>query len=92
MRFAFLPNPAAAAATLRRDGWRTEYGRPDIPYLLKGLAREFGRRSCVYVCGPPQMRVDVSRTVAELQREVWSGSGGVHRKDEVYLHAENYAL
>lgn len=92
MRFAFLPNPAAAAATLRRDGWRTEYGRPDIPYLLKGLAREFGRRSCVYVCGPPQMRVDVSRTVAELQREVWSGSGGVHRKDEIYLHAENYAL
>ncbi|ETN40299.1 uncharacterized protein HMPREF1541_04575 [Cyphellophora europaea CBS 101466] len=82
MRFAFLPT------TIRRDGWRTEYGRPDIPYLLKGLAREFGRRSCVFVCGPPQMRVDVSRTVADLQKEVWSDSA----KDEIYLHAENYAL
>lgn len=82
MRFAFLPT------TVRRDGWRTEYGRPDIPYLLKGLSREFGRRSCVFVCGPPQMRVDVSRTVADLQRDVWSDPG----KDEIYLHAENYAL
>jgi NAD(P)H-flavin reductase len=82
MRFAFLP------ASTRRDGWRTEYGRPDIPYMLKGLSREFGRRTCVYVCGPPQMRVDVAKTVAGLQQEVWSDSG----KDEIYLHAENYAL
>jgi NAD(P)H-flavin reductase len=82
MRFAFLPT------TVRRDGWRTEYGRPDIPYLLKGFSREFGRRACVFVCGPPQMRVDVSRTVADLQKDVWTDSG----KDEIYLHAENYAL
>jgi predicted ferric reductase len=82
MRFAFLPT------TVRRDGWRTEYGRPDIPYLLKGLAREFGRRTCVYVCGPPQMRVDVSRTVADLQVDVWKSRD----MDEIYLHAENYAL
>jgi NAD(P)H-flavin reductase len=82
MRFAFLP------ASTRRDGWRTEYGRPDIPYMLKGLSREFGRRTCVYVCGPPQMRIDVARTVAGLQQEVWSDPG----KDEIYLHAENYAL
>lgn len=82
MRFAFLP------AATKRDGWRTEYGRPDIPYMLKGLSREFGRRTCVFVCGPPQMRIDVARTVAGLQQEVWSDPG----KDEIFLHAENYAL
>ena len=82
MRFAFLP------AATRKDGWRTEYGRPDIPYMLKGLSREFGRRTCVFVCGPPQMRIDVARTVAGLQQEVWSDPA----KDEIFLHAENYAL
>jgi len=82
MRFAFLP------AHARRDGWRTEYGRPDIPYMLKGLAREFGRRTCIYVCGPPEMRIDVANTVARLQREVWSDPG----KDEIFLYAENYAI
>lgn len=82
MRFAFLPTNA------RRDGWRTEYGRPDIPYMLKGLSREFGRRTCVYVCGPPQMRTDVATTVAKLQQDVWTDPG----KDEIFLHAENYAI
>lgn len=82
MRFAFLPTHA------RRDGWRTEYGRPDIPYMLKGLSREFGRRTCVYVCGPPAMRTDVAKTVARLQHEVFTDSS----KDEIFLHAENYAL
>ena len=81
MRFAFLP-------TARRDGWRTEYGRPDIPYMLKGLSREFGRRTCIYVCGPPAMRTDVARTVAALQQDVFTDSG----KDEIFLHAENYAI
>ncbi|EXJ78741.1 hypothetical protein A1O1_09143 [Capronia coronata CBS 617.96] len=85
MRFAFLPTNVTSQ---RRDGWRTEYGRPDIPYMLKGLSKEFGRRTCVYVCGPPEMRTDVSNTVAKLQSEVWSDSG----KDEIFLHAENYAL
>ncbi|KAL6243297.1 hypothetical protein RBB50_009849 [Rhinocladiella similis] len=84
MRFAFLPT----GVSNRRDGWRTEYGRPDIPYMLKGLSKEFGRRTCVYVCGPPEMRTDVANTVARLQRDVWSDSG----KDEIFLHAENYAL
>ncbi|KIX09469.1 uncharacterized protein Z518_00549 [Rhinocladiella mackenziei CBS 650.93] len=85
MRFAFLPTNVNAQ---RRDGWRTEYGRPDIPYMLKGLSKEFGRRTCVYVCGPPEMRTDVANTVARLQCEVWRDSG----KDEIFLHAENYAL
>jgi predicted ferric reductase len=81
MRFAFLP-------TTRRDGWRTEYGRPDIPYMLKELSKDFGRRTCIYVCGPPSMRTDVANTVARLQHDVWSDSG----KDEIFLHAENYAI
>ncbi|RVX71460.1 hypothetical protein B0A52_05032 [Exophiala mesophila] len=85
MRFAFLPTNVINS---RRDGWRTEYGRPDIPYMLKGMSREFGRRTCVYVCGPPEMRTDVAGTVARLQSDVWSDSG----KDEIFLHAENYAI
>jgi NAD(P)H-flavin reductase len=83
MRFAFLP-----AAVKKKDGWSTEYGRPDIPFLLKGLSKDFGRRTCVFICGPPGMRVSVSETVAGLQRSVWSGGG----RDEIFLHAENYAL
>jgi hypothetical protein len=83
MRFAFLP-----AAVKKKDGWSTEYGRPDIPYLLRGLSKNFGRRTCVFICGPPSMRVSVSETVADLQRSVWSDSG----RDEIFLHAENYAL
>ena len=85
MRFAFLPTNVISH---RHDGWRTEYGRPDIPYMLKSLSKEFGRRTCVYVCGPPEMRTDVATTVARLQATVWSDSG----KDEIFLHAENYAI
>jgi len=83
MRFAFLP-----AAVKKKDGWSTEYGRPDIPFTLKELSKGFGRRTCVFVCGPPSMRVAVSDTVADLQRSVWSDSG----RDEIFLHAENYAI
>ena len=82
MRFAFLPTNA------KRDGWRTEYGRPDIPYMLKGFSKQFGRRTCVYVCGPPGMRTDVANTVAKLQSAIWTDKG----KDEIFLHAENYGL
>jgi NAD(P)H-flavin reductase len=83
MRFAFLP-----AAVKKKDGWSTEYGRPDIPFTLKQLSKNFGRRTCVFVCGPPSMRVAVAKTVAELQRSVWSDSA----RDEIFLHAENYAI
>lgn len=83
MRFAFLP-----AATRTNDGWSTEYGRPDLPYMLRQMADEFGKRTCVFVCGPPSMRVAVTRTVAELQRYVI----GNHGIDEIFLHTENYAL
>ncbi|KAK5132234.1 hypothetical protein LTR08_009294 [Meristemomyces frigidus] len=85
MRFAFMP----AAVKSKKTGWSTEWGRPDIPYMLKEMSTEWtGRRTCVFVCGPPGLRVDVSNAVAELQSLVWK------RKDceEIFLHAENYAL
>jgi NAD(P)H-flavin reductase len=83
MRFAFLP-----AAVKKKDGWSTEYGRPDLKFLLREMGRNFGRRTCVFVCGPAGMRVAVSETVVEMQRAVWNDS----QRDEVFLHAENYAL
>ncbi|QIX00542.1 hypothetical protein AMS68_006059 [Peltaster fructicola] len=85
MRFAFMP----AAVRAKKSGWSTEWGRPDLAYMLKGLSRDWdGRRACVFVCGPPSMRVDVSRTVASLQADVMKGGP----LEEIYLHAENYAL
>lgn len=83
MRFAFLP-----AAVKKKDGWSTEYGRPDLKFLLRGMSEGFGRRTCVFVCGPPSMRTTVSQTVAELQSSVWKEKG----RDEIFLWAENYAL
>ncbi|KAF2135940.1 uncharacterized protein K452DRAFT_238379 [Aplosporella prunicola CBS 121167] len=83
MRFAFLP-----AAVKKKDGWSTEYGRPQIAYMLRQFSREFGRRTAVFVCGPPGMRIDVAEAVAGLQKDVWRDEG----RDEIYLHAENYAI
>lgn len=83
MRFAFLPSMAT-----KKVGWRTEYGRPDIPFMLRGYQREFGKRTCVFVCGPPSMRMDVQRCVARMQRQVLNDSG----IDEIFLHTENYAI
>lgn len=85
MRFAFMP----AAVKSKKTGWSTEWGRPDIPYMLKEMSEQWtGKRTCVFVCGPPSMRVDVSNAVAKMQSRVWK------RKDceEIFLHAENYAL
>ena len=85
MRFAFMP-----AFNPKKTSWSTEYGRPDIPYMLKQLERtEFGKRTCVFVCGPPSMRIDVQRCVANMQRGVMSGAGG---REELFLHTENYAI
>ncbi|MCJ1409773.1 hypothetical protein MMC19_003856 [Ptychographa xylographoides] len=83
MRFAFLP-----AVATKKGGWSTEYGRPDIPFMLRGFQRDFGRRTCVFVCGPPSMRVDVQHTVARMQRQVLANSA----IDEIFLHTENYAI
>ncbi|KAI9760937.1 MAG: Structural maintenance of chromosomes protein 5 [Chaenotheca gracillima] len=83
MRFAF-----GVSGVKKKEGWSTEYGRPDIPYILKELSEDFGRRTCVFVCGPPTMRTDVANTIASLQSEVWSNPN----KDELFLHTENYAI
>lgn len=88
MRFAFMPGLSTNACS--KKGWHTEYGRPDIPYMLRQLRRtEFRRRNCVFVCGPPSMRIDVQSCVAGLQSGVWHGDGKV---DEIFMHTENYAL
>lgn len=88
MRFAFI-NPK------KKEGWSTEYGRPDLAYMLKEMATggedgkgAMGRRTCVFVCGPPSMRVGVANTVASLQADIW----GDDSKDEIFLHTENYAI
>ncbi|CAG8974055.1 hypothetical protein HYALB_00009556 [Hymenoscyphus albidus] len=89
MRFAFV------GTKVKKEGWSTEYGRPDLGYMLKEMATGgadgkgiFGRRTCVFVCGPPTMRVDVANTVARLQADIW----GDDSKDEIFLHTENYAI
>ena len=56
--------------------------------MFKGFEREFGKRTCVFVCGPPSMRVDVQKVVAGMQRGIWSHS----EREELFLHTENYAL
>ncbi|TAQ88126.1 hypothetical protein B7494_g3511 [Chlorociboria aeruginascens] len=88
MRFAFV-------GAKKKEGWSTEYGRPDLGYMLKEMATGgadgkgiFGKRVCVFVCGPPSMRVDVANTVARLQADIW----GDDSKDEIFLHTENYAI
>jgi predicted ferric reductase len=80
-RFAYLPRQ-------KQDGWRTEYGRPNITQMLHELSKTFGRRTCVYVCGPPSMRVEVANAVARLQYLVMTDP----TKDEIFLHAENYSV
>jgi NAD(P)H-flavin reductase len=89
MRFAFMPTTLARKPA--SSGWSTEWGRPDIPFMLRELSREHwvGPRAAVFVCGPPGMRRDVARAVRVMQRDVWSKDSG---REEVFLHAENYAL
>ncbi|KZZ96083.1 ferric reductase transmembrane component 7 [Moelleriella libera RCEF 2490] len=76
-------------------GWSIEYGRPDLGYMLKQWAMGgrdgrgiLGRRTAVFVCGPPSMRVGVANTVARLQAEIW----GDDELEEIFLHTENFAL
>ncbi|POR34213.1 Ferric/cupric reductase transmembrane component 7 [Tolypocladium paradoxum] len=76
-------------------GWTMEYGRPQLGHMLKEWATGgadgrgiLGRRTAVFVCGPPAMRVGVSDTVARLQAEIW----GDDELEEIFLHTENYAL
>lgn len=73
---------------LRRDNWRTDYFRPDLSQMLTEFSKSFGRRACVFVCGPPSMRVEVANMVAKLQQQVMTDSS----RDEIFLHAENYNI
>jgi NAD(P)H-flavin reductase len=91
------PQPVAQRATpryavfqpsQRRENWRTDYFRPNIPEMLNGFSKNFGRRACVFVCGPPSMRIEVANSVAKLQTQVMLDP---HR-DEIFLHAENYNM
>ncbi|PHH88148.1 hypothetical protein CDD83_7921 [Cordyceps sp. RAO-2017] len=89
MRFAF-PIPHQMDG-----GWTIEYGRPQLGHMLKEWATGghdgrgiLGRRTAVFVCGPPAMRVGVANTVARLQAEIW----GDDELEEIFLHTENYAL
>ncbi|PHH63999.1 hypothetical protein CDD81_5104 [Ophiocordyceps australis] len=89
MRFAF-PIPHQMDG-----GWTIEYGRPQLGHMLKQWATGgadgrgiLGRRTAVFVCGPPSMRVGVANTVARLQAEIW----GDDELEEIFLHTENYAL
>jgi NAD(P)H-flavin reductase len=83
MKFAFF------APKKKMGGWSTEYGRPELSYMMKEFAKDFGKRTCVFVCGPPAMRVDVSDAVARLQQDVLSGESDTQ---EIFLHTENYAI
>lgn len=76
-------------------GWSLEYGRPELGFMLRQWATGgadgrgiLGRRTAVFVCGPPAMRVGVANTVAKLQAEIW----GDDELEEIFLHTENYAL
>ncbi|KAJ5143540.1 Riboflavin synthase-like beta-barrel [Penicillium bovifimosum] len=71
-----------------RDNWRTDYFRPNISQMVNEFSKTFGRRACVFVCGPPSMRVEVASAVAKLQWQVMTDSS----RDEVFLHAENYNI
>jgi predicted ferric reductase len=83
------PTPRFASLPLqRRDGWRIDHVRPDIPGMLTEYSQTFGRRTCVFVCGPPSMRIEVTKAVARLQQQVMMDS----RRDEIFLHAENYNI
>ena len=88
VRFAFGPG-AASAPLGGKKGWHTEYGRPDLGYMLRQMEPGWGRRTAVFVCGPQSMRKDVKATVAQMQRGVMRGSAA---KDEIFLWGEEYAL
>lgn len=79
------------------EGWSVHSGRPDLEKMLHKLATNasngrgiFGRRTAVFVCGPPEMRVGLATTVArlQLQASIW----GDDAREEIFLHTENYAL
>lgn len=65
-----------------------EFGRPRLREGIRPWAEGFGRRTCIYVCGPESMRNDVSNAVASLQHDIWRRTN--QDREEVYLHTETF--
>lgn len=63
-----------------------EFGRPPLREALRQWSEGFGKRACIYVCGPSQMKVDVANAVAEMQDDIWISD----EREEVYLHTESF--
>ncbi|KAI5793684.1 ferric reductase NAD binding domain-containing protein [Peziza echinospora] len=85
------PLPGTAAVTPKPnfgDEVMIEFGRPRLREGIRPWAETFGRRTCIYVCGPERMKIDVSNAVASLQHDIWRKEN-VDR-EEVYLHTETF--
>ncbi|KAH0606914.1 uncharacterized protein H6S33_002902 [Morchella sextelata] len=63
-----------------------EFGRPPLKDGLGPWSSTFGKRTCIYVCGPEQMKVDVANAVAKMQPDIWA----CEEREEVYLHSETF--
>ncbi|KAG9502075.1 hypothetical protein J7337_007791 [Fusarium musae] len=65
------------------------YGRPDLPGMLKELARGMISTDSlgVYVCGPDTMQNDVRNAVASLNLDILGGADSAG----VYLHSEHFS-
>lgn len=56
----------------KRYGLSTEWGRSGVPFVLREMSREWTvKRTCVFVCGPPNVRADFSNIVAGMEELVW---------------------
>ncbi|KAF8424206.1 ferric reductase like transmembrane component-domain-containing protein [Tirmania nivea] len=95
------PSASAPRPNIGPDGQRLSYGPGDFgdevmiefgrPRLREGIrpwAEGFGRRTCIYVCGPESMKIDVSNAVARLQHDIWRREN--QDREEVYLHTETF--
>ncbi|TGZ76664.1 hypothetical protein EX30DRAFT_399121 [Ascodesmis nigricans] len=63
-----------------------EFGRPPLREALREWSGGFGKRACIYVCGPAGMKVDVANAAAEMQDDIWISE----LREEVYLHTETF--
>ncbi|KAL7270921.1 hypothetical protein RUND412_006354 [Rhizina undulata] len=63
-----------------------EFGRPPLKDGLRPWSETFGKRACIYVCGPKSMKVDVANAVADMQTDIWASD----EREEVYLHSETF--
>ncbi|KAM0083812.1 hypothetical protein ACKRZS_004018 [Fusarium odoratissimum] len=65
------------------------HGRPDLPGILKGVAKGMTSTDSlgVYVCGPDTMQNDVRNSVASLNLDILGGADSAG----VYLHSEHFS-